>query len=309
MKKIFTAAVLFLLLSLSAAVTDLVIFPADWQKRKFTFLENYPAVLVFQFLGEGRALAADPPTAVWEVPAFLRLKVVSTRVSWLKTLDFTAEPFTENGRSMVRYRIPLPGALLRNLNPQKFGWRPGFNAVFIPDPGFAGQNANFRFYFLEKNSRTFQREYKGVLLPPVKLPASPLKYFKTGVNLIVTAALPDPEPFRLATVFWQSFDARPFLSGSWENFGFPAERNRFIDRNYTVFAVTYGTKQSTIKFPGTNFRDLGFLVDGKVVRPGVPLFVDAAGKQVPNAICPRYLLADPEGLFWGEYFRRGLHAT
>ena len=309
MKKFFSAAALFLLFSLNAQVTDLVIFPADWQNRGFTFLENYPATLVLQFLGDGKTLAAEPPIAVWEVPAFLRLRFVATRARWAKLIDFTAEPFTENGRAMVRYRIPLPGPMLRGLNPKRYNWRPGFNCVFSPVPGSAGKNADFRFYFLEKGKRTFERNYRGVLLPSVKFPSSPLKYFKVGVNWIVSSSLPDAAPFRQATAFWRSFDPKPFLSGCWENFDFTPERNSFIDRNYSVFAVAYATRQSTVKFPGTRFADLGFLIDGKVVRPGVPLFVDAAGKKIPDAICPRYLIADPEGLFWGEYFKRGFNAT
>ncbi|MBQ6471217.1 MAG: hypothetical protein IJJ33_04475, partial [Victivallales bacterium] len=42
---------------------------------------------------------------------------------------------------------------------------------------------------------------------------------------------------------------------------------------------------------------------------GVPLFVDDQEKTVANAICPLWLIEDPDGLFWGEYYRRGLQKT
>ncbi|MBE6385190.1 MAG: hypothetical protein E7048_05955 [Lentisphaerae bacterium] len=308
MKHLFSLLTLCTAFMLSANVTFSQFFPAEWLGKQWNFLEGYPSTLVLQFRGDGKLLAKNPPTAVLELPEFLKLRTVSTRTNWAETIPFKKESFTDKGRKMTRYKITFPARFVRGMNPKTFNWRPGFNCIIIPEKGFAGKKADFKFYFLEKGKKTFEQNYIGSLLPAPKFPSAPLKYFATGITNISSKNLPDALPVRMATSFWQKFDKKPFFGASWENYSFPAARNTFIDQNFTVYAGTFACRNSTMKFPGTNFKDLGFMVNGAVTRPGVPPFVDANGKVVKGSICPLYLISDPEGLFWGEYMKRGFNS-
>lgn len=305
MKKSLIAVLFAAAASLCAEITQFSLLPADWQGKSYNFLEGYPANLVIAFAGPGKQLAANPPTFIMELPEFLELKGIYTRVNWGKQFPLKKESFTENGRRMVRYRVAFPASAVRNLTPVISGWRPGFNCLILPRKGFAGRDATFRVAFEEKGKRTFKQTYRAVLLPEPEMPSAPLKYFKTGITWLRSSSLTDDVPVKTAIRFWQKFDPRPFSTCSWENFSFPAERNALLDRSFTLVTGTFACRNSTVKFPGTNFKDLGFMVNGRVTRPGVPLFVDGSGKTDKGSICPRYLIADPEGLFWGEYFKRG----
>ena len=309
LKKSLIAILFAVAASLYAEITQFSLFPADWQGKSFNFLEDYPANLVMAFAGHGKELAAAPPTFIMELPEFLELKGVFTRVGWGKEFPLKKESFTENGRKMVRYQITFPAASVRNLTPVISGWRPGFNCLILPRKGFAGKDASFRVAFSEKGKHTFEQTYRATLLPEPEMPSAPLKYFKTGITRLISSYFPDDTPVKSAIRFWQKIDPRPFSSGSWENYSLPAPRNALLDRSFTIQAGTFACRNSTMKFPGTNFKDLGFMVNGTVTRPGVPLFVNGDGKTDKGAICPRYIIADPEGLFWGEYFKRGFEAT
>ena len=308
MKKLLLMLLLATGTILSARITNVTFFPADWLGKQYNFLEGYPSTLVLQFLGYGKELAAAPPTAVFELPEFLELRAVAPRVNWTTSLPLKKENFTVNGRKMVRYKILFPKHLVQKLNPKTHSWRPGVNCIIIPKKGFAGKKADFKFYFLEKGKRTFEQTYPANLLPEPRFPSAPLKYFATGISGIASYTLSDDTPLRLATAYWHKFDKKPYTSASWENISFPAQRNKFMDENFTIYAGTFACRNSTMKFPGTNFKDLGFMVNGAVTRPGVPPFVDSNGKAVRGAICPLYILADPEGLFWGAYFKRGFES-
>lgn len=305
MKKFLITVLSAAAVSLCAEITQFSLFPADWQGKSYNFLEGYPANLVIAFAGNGKQLAANPPTFIMELPEFLELKGIYTRVGWGKQFPLKKESFTENGRRMVRYRVAFPASAVRNLTPVISGWRPGFNCLILPKKGSARRDASFRVAFTENGKRTFEQTYRAVLLPEPEMPSAPLKYFKTGVTWLRSSSLPDDVPVKTAIQFWRKFDPRPFSTCSWENFSFPAERNALLDRSFTLLTGTFACRNSTVKFPGTNFKDLGFMVNGAVTRPGVPLFVDGNGKTDKGSICPRYLISDPEGLFWGEYFKRG----
>ena len=270
MKKLFLCALLAWSACSFGSITESRIIPAEWQGRNYSFLPNYPQTLVLQFLGNGKELAADPPGAVLEFPEFVELKTVSTRTGWAKLLPFTREKFTENGRNMVRYKVTFSKEYFRKLNPKTYGWRHGFNLNLLARPGFAGKNADFRFYFEHKGKRIHEKVYRGAMLGIPEFPARPLRYFKSGITHITGENLPDEKYFRNAVDFWRKFDARPFCSAGWENFSYPAARNDFLSRNFTIQIGTFACRHSTPLFPGTNFRDLGFMVSGKLVRPGVP---------------------------------------
>ena len=64
MKKLLLMLLLATGTILSARITSVTFFPADWLGKQYNFLEGYPSTLVLQFLGHGKELAAAPPTAV-----------------------------------------------------------------------------------------------------------------------------------------------------------------------------------------------------------------------------------------------------
>ena len=183
MKKLFLCALLAWSACSFGSITESRIIPAEWQGRNYSFLPNYPQTIVLQFLGNGKELAADPPGAVLEFPEFVELKTVSTRTGWAKLLPFTREKFTENGRNMVRYKVTFSKEYFRKLNPKTYGWRHGFNLNLLARPGFAGKNADFRFYFEHKGKRIHEKVYRGAMLGIPEFPARPLRYFKSGITV------------------------------------------------------------------------------------------------------------------------------
>ena len=300
MKRLLLFFLLAASLSLHAGVSRVFVFPADWQGKSYHFIEGYPAGLVLSF-GCDRG---PVPSLLLELPDFLELKAVVTRIGWPKSFPFQRESFLENERPMVRYRVDFPA----EARPHLTGWRNGFHCFIEPVKGNAGKDASFRIAFLENGKRTFEQVYRASLLPAPAMPAEPLRYFKTGITTIRSAALTDDTLLREAVGFWRKLDPRPFSTAGWTYEKFPAERKTFLDENFTIITGVAACRYPTVMFPATNFEDLGFLVRGAVARPGVPPLVGSDGKPVRGAICPEYLIADPEGLYWGEYFKRGFES-
>ena len=300
MKRLLVFFLLAAVFSLHAEVSRVFVFPADWQGKSYHFIEGYPAGLVLSFGCDRGPI----PSLLLELPDFLELKAVTTRIGWPKTFPFRQESFLENGRAMVRYRVDFSA----EARPHLTGWRNGFHCFIEPVKGNAGKDASFRIAFLENGKRTFEQVYRASLLPEPAMPAEPLRYFKTGITTIRSAALADDALLKEASGFWHKLDPRPFFSVGWSYESFPAECKAFLDENFTLITGVAACRHSTVMFPATNFEDLGFLVQGTVTRPGVPPFIGSDGKPVRGAICPEYLIADPEGLYWGEYFKRGFEA-
>lgn len=298
----------FSILALACSgITKVELFPADYQGKSFSFIEDYPLVLVLKLAGDGASIAKKVPVPVIELPQELKLIEVATRSGKMTSIPFTQEDFSHNGKLFSRYRIMIPGHLLKKLTPEDFGWRAGFNFFIEAAEKSAGKNADFQIYIEENGIKHFERRYKGAILPRLHRPSHPLTRFTGGVTFLSSAGLEENFILKKTGNFWRSLSEKPFYSVSWENFSYPEKTNTFLDANFRTVAKACATRSSTLKFPGTNFRDLGFMVNGKVTRKGVPLFVDGKGNIDPSSICPQYLLKDPEGLFWGEYFRRGYH--
>ena len=91
MKKFLIAVLFAVTASLCAEITQFSLLPADWQGKSYNFLEGYPANLVIAYAGPGKQLAADPPTLIMELPEFLELKGIYTRVGWGKQFPLKKE--------------------------------------------------------------------------------------------------------------------------------------------------------------------------------------------------------------------------
>ena len=296
---------IFILMLACTGTTRIELFPADYQNGTFAFIENYPLAMALKLAGDGSSMAEKVPVPVIEVPEELKLIKVATRSGKMTEIPFTMENILRNGKHFKRHRVMIPGRLLRNLTPGNFGWRAGFNFFIEAKEKSAGQNVDFHIYIEENGKKHFERHYQGMILQELPHPSHPLSRFKGGVTFLSSVGLEDHSILKKNCEFWQSLLGKPFYNISWETFFYPEKTNFFLNANFRTVAGICATRSSTLKFPGTNFRDLGFLVNGKVTRKGVPLFVDGEGNIDSSSICPQYLLKDPEGLFWGEYFRRG----
>ncbi len=286
-------------------LVSLELFPADWQGSSFAFLEDFPHPLALKLRADGRALAKKTTQVTVETPDFLELEGATADRGWTGRTDFLKLKKQNAGGKKV-FSFTLPGSIQNSLNPKSVTWGLGHNLYFRARKGCAGKSGTITVRFGVPGGEELQKSYRITVLPQPRFPAETLKRFAVGVTRQNARPLADLKYLRESTAFWQHFNAKPLTSVGWPQFNAQPGVNGFLRQNYTLYTGNFACRDSTPKFPATNFKDLGFLVNGRVTRPGVPLFVDDKGKNVDNAICPLYLIEDPDGLFWGEYYRRSI---
>ena len=307
-RNLIAVFVLFAGLVRAGDLAGFALFPADWQGNSYAFLEDFPHPLALKLRANGKALAEKTARVTVETPDFLDLEAATLDRGWRGRTDLLKlASHTENGKRF--YSFALPRSVRKGLNPKSVVWGSGHNLFFRARKGSAGKSGTLVIRFGVPGGEELRKKYQVTVLRQPRFPAEPLKRFTVGITRQTARGISGLKYLQEATTFWQHFNARPLTTVGWAQFNAYPEVRDHLKRNYTLYTGNFACRDSTPKFPATNFRDLGFLVNGKVTRPGVPLFVDDKGKTVDNAVCPLYLIQDPEGLFWGDYYRRSIQKT
>lgn len=289
-------------------IVKMELFPADWQGGSYAFLEDFPHPLALKLWADGPALAGKTARITVELPDFLDLEAATLDRGWRgRTSLLKLDCHAGEGKRICSF--DLPKSVQNRLDPKKLVWGFGHNLFFRARKDSAGKSGKMIVRFGVPGGEELRKSYHVMVLKPFRVPSAGLKRFYIGVTKQTARAVPNQKYLRESTDFWQHFNARPLTVVGWPQYNSHTGVNDFLKRNYTTYTGNFACRDSTPKFPATDFKDLGFLVNGKVTRPGIPLFVNDKGKTVDNAICPLYLIKDPDGLFWGDYYRRGIQKT
>ncbi len=283
----------------ASLLEEIALFPADFQNGKYSFNENNLAPLRISFRGDGSALAeAEKTELVLQLPDFLEvcaactLHPIRARMLEISCVENTA-------------RIVLPDAyLIENIRTQ-FPWACGINLYFRAKAGAAGKQGTVKIT-LEKDGVADElskllRVTGAAPLPPVY---RKLKKFTIGHEYFHATECPDRTIFEQNLQFWKDLCERPICSLSNAMLSVP-DKTR-ISQLMDEFEVIYllYSSMDTIVPVGTKY---GFFEAAKVTRAGVPKLQDKDGVEMGNgAICPQYLIDDPEGIYWGKNLPEGI---
>ena len=300
---------LFLLPALclnGADIGNVTLFPVTFQRNNYSITENYPYLVMVMPQGNRNALLAQPPDFVIDLPPQVRLIRACTRFVPQKDLPFREEKTDHDGKPLRRYRLEKIDfqhiSIQENSNP----WRCGFYLYLEADKGSAGLSAPV-FYGFERAGKTIASgSFRLMVLPELQQPQHRFKKFRLSVTEFPCAGHPDTSIFQRKLEFWSSLTPKLFVTFGWEHFFHPKQSLDLFNRYCEFYYFTWATEHSTMILQDTDCDDLGFYVRNRLVRPGVPPFVDGSGKIDPQGICPQYLMKDPEGLFYGEYLRRAI---
>ncbi|MBQ6471412.1 MAG: hypothetical protein IJJ33_05475, partial [Victivallales bacterium] len=235
---------------------QLELFPADWQGNSYAFLEDFPHPLALKLKADGRALAEKSPLVTVEMPDFLALEAATADRGWMgRTEPLKLESHAADGKRTCTFA--LPEAILKALNPDSVSWGSGQTLFFRARKGSAGRSGTLCIRFGAPGGEELRKSYHVAVLRRPRFPARPLERFSVGVTRQAARPLPDLKYLREGAAFWQRFNARPLTSVGWPLFKAQPGVNDFLKRNYTLYTGNFACRDSTPKFPATNFEDLG----------------------------------------------------
>ena len=298
-------SLLFTLTLAAADVLDVHLFPVDFQRGNYQITEKYPYRVIVKFKGNVWELHKNPPNFVIELPAQVKLLRAGTRLVPLQDIPFTTEKISRDGGEFIRYTIALPTRKL-NYNPKNFIWRSGFDLYLEADKGSAGKSWNITCHFEDKGEKVLSRNFNLGVLPEIPANRKAFKNFRFSVKEFPSAGHPDTSILQRQLDMWCSFAPKLYMSWTWETYLYPEESRKLLNEHAEFFFWTFACYHSTMILNNSGTDDLGFSVANKVTRPGVPLFHGPNGEIHKGAICPQYLIKDPEGLFYGDYLRRAI---
>ncbi|MBO7328500.1 MAG: hypothetical protein J6W00_06995 [Lentisphaeria bacterium] len=286
-------------------VTAMQLFPADFQRGNFPVTENYPYRIIVKFKGEAWKLKKNQAKFVFELPSYISAVRVCTRLVPQKDIPFSTEKISRNGKDITRYILDIPYNKL-NISPKSYIWRCGFDLYIEAGKGSAGQRWTMPLYFDVNGEKVCEKSIFLSILPEIPADRKRLEKFRFSIKELPSAGHPDTSLLRKQIEMWKSFSGKQFMAFGWEQFNYPESSMKLLNEHVEFFYYTHASDHSTMILQNSGTDDLGFYVANKVTRPGVPLYHDAKGKIHTGAICPQYLMRDPEGLFYGEYLRRAI---
>ncbi len=217
-------------------------------------------------------------------------------------------PFLEEFYGKVRrYRMTLPCGKI-HIAPKGPVWSGGFYLYLQTEKGSAGQTAEIRHFFEHKGERVVPGSFRLSVLPELGKAKNHFRDFLFSVHEFSSAGHEDTSILKERLDFWTSFTTgkKIYQFVGWSSYRLPEKSRELLKKYCNFYFFTYACIHSTMILQDADCDDLGFFVRGKVTRLGVPLFQNHNGRVNPGAICPQYLMGDPEGLFYGEYLRRGV---
>ncbi len=287
-------------------ITEAMIFPVDFQRGLYSITENHPYVIIPKMRGDRNALMAGPPKFFIELPEPVKVIRCCTRIGKQEDIPYVSEAFSRNGKKYFLYKIRPPGSELLRAKPDAYPWCAGFQIYLQAPKGTAGLSEKVRWGYEQQGKNVLEKEFLLNVLPEMIPPAAKFENFRVGMHLFPSAGHENESILKKQVGFWMAISPRPYSSFTWENYLFPKKNIAFLDENCALYATSWACIHSTMIFQDSDCDDLGFFVRHGVTRPGVPLFVDSAGKVNPSAICPQYLMKDPDGVFYGDYLKRSI---
>ena len=310
MKKLFLVLILALCSTVlwAKGVTEMHLFPADFQRGNYPVTANYPYRIIVKFKGEAWKLQKNQAKFVFELPSYISLVRANTKLVPQVNIPFTAEKISGNDGEITRYTLNIPYNKI-NVSPKSYIWRSGFDLYIEADRESVGKSWKMPLYFNVNGEKLCERSVYLSVLPEISAERKALKKFRFSIKELPSAGNPDDSLLKRQLEMWKSFSGRQFMSWGWEQYNYPENSRNLLNEYAEFFFYSHAGDHSTMILQNSGTDDLGFYVANKVTRPGVPLYHDAKGRVNPGAICPQYLMKDPEGLFYGDYLRRAIEKS
>lgn len=307
MKKLFLILTLALCSTTlwAKGVTEMHLFPADFQRGNYPLTANYPYRIIVKFKGEAWKLQKNQAKFVFELPSYISLVRANTKLVPQFNIPFTTEKIKCEGGEITRYTLDIPYNKI-NVSQKSYVWRSGFDLYIEAGKDSVGKSWKMPLYFDMKGEKLCERSIYLSVLPEISAERKALKKFRFSIKELPSAGNPDESLLKRQLEMWKSFSGRQFMSWGWEQYNYPEKSRNLLNEYAEFFFYSHAGDHSTMILQNSGTDDLGFYVANKVTRQGVPLYHDAKGKINPGAICPQYLMKDPEGLFYGEYLRRAI---
>ena len=299
MRKIFVLLMLVCLNTLSGAGTEkipqAILHPAEFQNHQFNICENFPGVLYL--------LAWNGPWKTGELridlPGFIRLNgssyLWSTKLKSDGTSEALQDPIaTEKISGGIRYRVKLSDAMLKMAGPAKLSHQ-FLRLYFSALPGSSGRSGTARWQVTADGVPMPEQKVTFRVLPPLKMPSSPLKQFKASITMRYSViGAPSPEIAAKLADFWPGLSASPV----------PTMLHTYCRELKDPRYEGWVSLPSQAGMPA--FRPLEF---ERLVRTGKLLDKYPHTELVPpyinRALSPAYMHEDPEGMF-AKYLKDGV---
>ncbi len=294
------------LLSLACSVLqagnihDMFLFPIDFQYGKISFNEGNLAPILIKLQGHtGNLAGAQKTELVVTHPEGLEIKAAhSVHPSDAQSFEVTNEKGVSRVWLTKKY-------CSRWIHTSRYFWNCGIHLYFQAKPGSAGTKGDMKFSIeLDGKPDEFSRTVQVTIAEPLPIVHRKMKKFSMGQWYLHAIQSPDRSLFDNDINFWKSLCEKP----SWclGNADLSAKDQTRVAQLMKEFEVIYllHSSEDTIVPVDTPY---GFYDQGRVTRPGVQKLQDADGKErFPYAICPQYLLRDPEGVYWEKNLVEGI---
>ena len=297
MKQVVSCLLLALLCAAIRAsdLSEISVFPADFQNGKYAFSEGHSAPLYVSFRGKGGKLAEAGAQLVLTLPDFLELTAAhSVHPVSAETFEFTAE-----GNTVT---VKVSPAFLKNIRETSFPWMGGVNLYFRAKPDTAGKRGNI-VIAMHSNGQAdaLTKPVNVTSAGPLPVVHRKLKKFKVGSWYSYSYTAPDRRLFEEGLRFWTDLCDRPFRMIANADLAVKDKTRltRILEECETIYLM-HSCLDTIIPV-----RSSYGINDG--TRPNVPRMLDAWGKIRSKAsLCPQYIINDPENIYWEGHIVEGV---
>ena len=226
---------------------------------------------------------------------YIRDGIPVTRVKPDGTSEALQDPITtEKISGGIRYRVKLSDAMLKMAGPAKLSHQ-FLRLYFSALPGSSGRSGTARWQITADGGSMPEQKVTFRVLPPLKMPSSPLKQFKASITMRYSViGAPSPEIAAKLADFWPGLSASPV----------PTMLHTYCRELKDPRYEGWVSLPSQAGMPA--FRPLEF---ERLVRTGKLLDKYPHTELVPpytnRALSPAYMHEDPEGVF-AKYLKDGV---
>ncbi len=273
------------------AQSDSIMFPACFQKNVFNICEGFPGLLGFYPISE-----PESKTGVLrlEIPAFLEFRRSSFTPRRIED-PFTKKTITRDGIPYTRIEIQLSDAFRQHWATFKnSGSFPFYlKQVIVLDSvkASAGKSARIYWTLITDRGASAEKSMSVKILPSIKMPTAPTKYFTVGVSDIETPSGTYDDYAKRVCAFWKGLSSAEIFGNL--SYGEPIPDPQFASSKESG---------SVCFFP--NFRPDPLEND---IRKGKlnHRYPTCADHHNHYGLALAYMVDDPDGMF-AKYLKDGI---
>ena len=298
MKKIFAVLCFCCLLELSGSesVSEISLFPADFQNGRFAVNEGRNSPMYLTMKGNGIELAQGNAVLEFTLPAWAEVSAVYPwHPQWRRL-----QKIKKDGTG--KYIVELEKKFWSQFVMKKPPWANGLNVYFRVTEGSAGKSAP-AVLRVTGAGKTYKSHTFLLQAAPALKAQEKMRYFSIFPTSFASEGAPDINLFKESVAYWKGLGEKSCYLLENISWSIPQEQKRLLAENFKLLYTLHCVQDTPLPY----FSDDGFFDRTlSVSRPGVPRLENAVGKVIRGGICPQYLINDPEGIFWDKYIVESL---